>query len=90
MKFVCLIVMVWVGLEAMIFPPGAAADVSAALLAQENGAAGDNSGEGSGGGSSSGARITPVTQSFTTQGIIMLALIAAALFPLCKSSPRGN
>jgi hypothetical protein len=38
----------------------------------------------------SSSKITPVTQSYNVQGIIMLFLMAAALFPLCKSSARGR
>lgn len=40
--------------------------------------------------SSSSSKITPVTQNFNIQGVIMLFLIAAALFPICKSSVRGR
>jgi hypothetical protein len=39
---------------------------------------------------STSSKVTPVTQSYNVQGVIMLFLIAAALFPICKSSARGR
>ncbi|HUG18875.1 MAG TPA: hypothetical protein VMM56_07835 [Planctomycetaceae bacterium] len=40
--------------------------------------------------SSTTSKVTPVTQNFNVQGVIMLFVIAVALFPLCKSSARGH